>query len=238
MSGNPKEKLTQIMFKSIKTSVIVLILISTAIISKAQKVLDQGTLIYKIDYLLTEEQKGKINTDLLPSESKVKFNGNLSRLEMDMGYASIKLINDAVLRKGLMLVDVPIAQKQLAASLSKEYLDKQDGNVKFSDFKGTNEKQTIAGYPAEKFTYKDSNNGTHELWLANDLKLAKGAIPYQFAELNGTPVKYTLTQNGVTTTLTLKSVKEEKVGPFSLDVPKGYEVITVEALEAMRNGIQ
>ncbi|RZK82338.1 MAG: DUF4412 domain-containing protein [Pedobacter sp.] len=226
------------MFKSIKTSVLALILISTALIAKAQKSIEQGTLTYSIQYLLTDEQKKLIDQSVLPSESKVKFNGNISKVEIDMGAATIKILSDGVAKKAVVLVDVPIMQKQYAAPMTKDDIAKQNGNLTFSDFKATGEKQTIAGYSAEKYTYKDNTGAVHELWLAPDLKLAKGAILPEFASLGGTPVKYTINQNGVNNTLTLKSVKEEKVGPFSLEIPKGYEITTMEALNSMRGGGQ
>jgi len=224
------------MFKSIKTGVLALILVSTAVIAKAQKVIDQGTLTYGIQYELTEEQKKIIDASVLPSQSKVKFNGNISKVEIDMGAATIKILTDGTAQKALVLVDVPIMQKQYAANMTKEDLAKQNGNLTFSDFKASGEKQTIAGYNSEKYSYKDNNGLTYELWLAPDLKLSKGAILPEFAALAGTPVKYSVNQNGIRNTLTLKSVKEEKVGPFTLDIPKGYEMTTMDALNNMRGG--
>ncbi|RZK72843.1 MAG: hypothetical protein EOO85_18690, partial [Pedobacter sp.] len=78
------------MFKSIKTGVVAIILISTAVIARAQKILDQGTVTYGIQYNLTDEQKGAINDAMLPAENKIKFNGNFSMMEMNMGPAMIK----------------------------------------------------------------------------------------------------------------------------------------------------
>ncbi|MHA4895537.1 DUF4412 domain-containing protein [Pedobacter sp. PWIIR3] len=226
------------MFKSIKTSVIAIILIGTAVIAKAQKVIDQGTLTYQIDYMLTDEQKKVIDPSVLPSESKVRFNGNISKVEIDMGAAMIKVFTDAATSNAIVLVDVPIMQKQYAAKMTKEDLAKQAGNLTFGDFKPTGEKQKIAGYEAEKYNYTDNTGAAYEVWITPALKLSSGAVLPTFSKLNGTPVKYTINQNGIKNTLTLKSIKEEKVGPFSLEVPKGYEVTTMEALNAMRGGGQ
>ena len=226
------------MFKSIKTSVVAVILISTAIIAKAQKVLDQGTLTYGVEYLLTDEQKKQIDVSLLPSQSKVQFNGNISKVEIDMGMAMLKILADGTTRNSLILVDVPIIQKQYAAKVSKEEFEKQSGNLKFSEFKATGEKQNIAGFNAEKYEYKDGNGNSDEVWVTNELTLAPGAIPPGFESIKGTPVKFVNIQDGMKTMLTLKSAKQEKVGPFSMAIPSGYEEKTVEDLRAMRNGGQ
>ena len=36
--------------------------------------------------------------------------------------------------------------------------------------------------------------------------------------------------------MTLKSISEDKVGKLSLEVPKGYEVKTMDELKAMQGG--
>jgi hypothetical protein len=226
------------MFKSIKTGVVAVILISTAIVAKAQKIVDQGTLTFGIEYQLTDDQKKVIDPSVLPSESKVQFNGNISKIEMDMGPAMIKVFSDGAARTALVLIDIPVAQKQYASKMSKEDLDKQTGNLVFSDFKATGEKQTIAGFNSEKYTYKDNNGANYEVWVTNDLKVTPGATPPGFDQIKGTPVKYTNIRDGFKTVATLKSLKEEKVGPFSLTVPSGYEEKTMAELKAMQGGGQ
>lgn len=227
------------MFKSIKTSVVALILISTAVIAKAQKVLDQGSITYGMKYELSTEQKNAINDAMLPEETKIKFNGNISMIEMNMGPAVIKILADGLQRNSLFLVDIPVIQKQYAAKLSKAEVDEQMGNVVYSEFVNTGEKQTIGGYNTEKFTYKDNAGNDHELWATNDIKLSAGAMPYGMEQLKGaTPVKYSSFQNGIKTVITVKSIKEETVGPLSLEVPKGYEEKTLAELQAMQGGEQ
>ncbi len=227
------------MFKSIKTGVVAIILISTAVIAKAQKVLDQGTITYGMQYSLTDEQKAAINEAMLPAETKIKFNGNISMIEMNMGAAMIKIFSDGLQRNSLFLVDIPVIQKQYAAKLSKAEIDKQMGNVTYSEFVNTGEKLVIAGYNTEKYTYKDNAGTSHELWATNDIKLSAGALPYGLEALKGaTPIKYSSVQNGIKTIATIKNIKEEKAGPFSLDVPKGYEEKTLAELQAMQGGGQ
>ena len=219
----------------ILSKITLLTLLGTCIfsISKAQKIITEGTLTYDIVYDLTDDQKKTIDAENLPSISKVKFNGNLSKIEIDMGVAVLKMIVDGPGRAAILLVDVPIFQKQYATKLSKEDLDKQGGNLTFSDFKASGEKSEIAGYAAEKYTYTDNNKQAYEVWLAPDLKLAPGAILPEFAGLNGSPVKYISLQYGIKTVLTLKSVKEEKTGPFTLTIPSGYEVKSSGEMDEM-----
>jgi hypothetical protein len=226
------------MFKFIKTGIFALILISTAIIAKAQKTINQGTITYTMEYLLSPDQKSNLDVANLPKESKIQFNGNISKIGMDFGPALLSILKDGSSNTGLVLIDIPIAQKKFAGKMSKDYLEKQSGGLKYNNFKPTGEKETIAGYHAEKYTYQDDKGNTYDVWTTKDLILPAGAVPSELSSIKGTPVKYVIFQDGLKTLLTLKSIQEQKVGPFTMEVPSGYSVKTMEELDDMRNGIQ
>ncbi|QNK63584.1 DUF4412 domain-containing protein [Pedobacter sp. PAMC26386] len=220
------------MLKSIKTSVLAVILISTAVIAHAQKKVNEGTLTYGITYELTPEQQSMAAQ--LPAETKLKFNGNLLKIEMQQGPAKITIISDGVQRNGLVLVDIPPIQKQYAVKTTREETEQTMGKAPvLSDFKATGEKVKIGDYNTEKYTYKDDKGAALELWATNDIQLPEGIIGEEFKALKGTPIKFTRVQNGVKAILTIKAVGEDKVGPITLDVPAAYEVTTMDALKAM-----
>lgn len=224
------------MFKSIKTGVTALLLIGAAVAAKAQKQINSGVITYGVDYELTAEQKSAVDVSALPKENKLEFNGNISKLAMEMGPTMLTIFKDGQADNALLLIDIPIAQKQFATKMSKEDLDKQSGGIVYSDFKATGEKQTISGYATEKYTYKDDKGNAYELWATKDIQLTPGANSKEFKDLKATPIKYTLSQNSVRTTLTIKKIDQKAVGPFTLEVPKGYEVKTMAELDAMRGG--
>lgn len=220
------------MLKSIKTSVLAVILISTAIIAHAQKKVSEGTLTYGITYELSPDQQSMAGQ--LPAETKFKFNGNVIKIEMEQGPAKITVISDGLTKTGLVLVDVPIAQKQYAVKNTREDTEAMTGKTPvLSDFKATGEKLTIGKYNTEKYTYKDDKGAPYELWATNDLQLPEGIIGEEFKSIKLTPVKFTRVQNGVKAILTIKDVVEEKVGPISMEVPSSYELTTMDALKAM-----
>ena len=220
------------MLKSIKTSVLAVILISTAIIAHAQKKVSEGTLTYGITYELSPDQQSLAGQ--LPAETKFKFNGNVIKIEMEQGPAKITVISDGLTKTGLVLVDVPIAQKQYAVKNTREDTEAMTGKTPvLSDFKATGEKLMIGKYNTEKYTYKDDKGAAYELWATNDLQLPEGIIGEEFKSVKLTPVKFTRVQNGVKAILTIKDVVEEKVGPISMEVPSSYEVTTMDALKAM-----
>lgn len=223
------------MFKSVKTGFLAAILVGSAIIANAQKKISQGTVTYGVEYSLPAEQAAMASQ--LPKEQKVKFSGNILRIDMEQGPASIGILQDFIEKKGLMLIDVPIAQMQYAVKMSKEDVEKSEAaSPKLSDFKATGEKQKIGNYNAEKYTYKDDKGGSYELWATDEIEFPAGFSGSQFKDIKGALVKYTTFINGIKQTLTIKSVNEDKVGPFSLEVPSGYELKTMQEIMAMQGG--
>ena len=223
------------MFKSMKTGILAAILISTAVVASAQKKVTEGTITYKMDYTLTSEQAPMESQ--LPTESKVKFSGSMSKVEMDQGPATITVISDFVSHNALILIDVPVAQMQFAVKQGKEEFEKAQATApKFSDFTATGEKQVIATYNAEKYTYKDDKGAAYELWTTNDIELPSGLAGYEFKDVKGSLVKFTRVQNGIKTNMTVKAIAEGKTGPFSLEVPSGYEIKTMEEIMSMQGG--
>ena len=223
------------MFKSVKTGFLAAILVGSAVIASAQKKISQGTVTYGVEYSLPAEQAAMASQ--LPKEQKVKFSGNVLRMDMQQGPASIGILQDFVQKTGLMLIDVPIAQMQYAVKMSKEEIEKAEESApKLSDFKATGEKQKVGNYNAEKYSYKDDKGGTYELWATNDIELPTGFAGSQFKDIKGSLVKYTTFQNGMKVTLTVKNISEDKVGPFSLEVPSGYELKTMQEIMAMQGG--
>jgi hypothetical protein len=220
------------MLKSIKTSVLAAILISTAVVAHAQKKVNEGTITYGMTYELGADQQSLASQ--LPAETKYKFSGNISKIKMDQGGATIVFLTDGVTKNGLVLVSIPMMQKQYAAKSTKEDGEAMMGKTAvYSDFKATGEKMKIGNYNAEKYTYKDDKGAGLELWATTELVLPEGITGTEFKDVKGTPVKFTKTQNGIKATVVLKDVVEDKVGPLSLEAPAGYEAISLADLKAM-----
>lgn len=224
------------MFKSIKTGVLAAILMTTAIVAHAQKKITEGTVIYTTKYLPTAEQEAA--AEMMPKEAKIKFNGNLFNISFETGPAIISVTQDFVTLTGITLIDVPVAQMQFAVKTDKAAYEKETAELpKFSEFKATGEKKMIGAYNTEKYTYKDNKGGTYELWATTDVEIPAGLSGPEFKDIKGTLVQFTaFQQGGIKATMTLKSISEDKVGPLSLDVPKGYEVKTMDELKAMQGG--
>lgn len=223
------------MFKSVKTGFLAALLVGSAIIANAQKKISQGTIVYGVEYSLPPEAAAMASQ--LPKEQKVKFNGDIMRIDMQQGPAAIGFLQNYTTKTGLMLIDVPIAQMQYAVKMNKDDFEKVEASSpKFSDFKATGEKQKVGNYNAEKYTYKDDKGAAYELWATTEIELPANFHGEQFSSVKGALLKYTVFENGVKVNKTLKSITEDKVGPFSLEVPSGYELKTMQEIMAMQGG--
>ncbi len=220
------------MFNKLKTGVLALIMCSTAFVAFAQKKITEGEIQLSSEYHPTPDQEAIIA--MLPTSTSMKFKGNFVKFEIQNGPANVTIIQDFVNYGSLTLVDVPIMQKQLAIETSKEAVVAElDKLPKYSNFKATGEKSTIAGFNAEKHTYQDEQGNSFELWTTQDIELPAGIFGPQFKDIKGTLVKYTTTTQGIKVTQMVKGIKENKIGDFSLKVPSGYEVTTMEGMMSM-----
>ena len=102
------------MIKTIKTSVLALLMVGITIAVHAQKTLAEGTLTFDVV------------ANGATTEVKTKFNGDLTKIEMESGPALINVISNTVEKNGLLLIDVPVAQKQYAVKITKEETEKQE----------------------------------------------------------------------------------------------------------------
>ncbi|RZJ75106.1 MAG: hypothetical protein EOO47_20180 [Flavobacterium sp.] len=221
------------MFKSVKTSFLAAILVGSALIANAQKKISQGTITYSIEY--GPELAAMVSQ--LPKEQKLKFNGNIISTDAQYGPAKTVSFRDFIDKKAVTLIDIPIMQKQYAVKMTKEEIEQMEGmSPKLTDFKPTGEKQKIANYNAEKYTYKDDKGTVYELWATTEVELPDGFSGSQFKDVKGTLVKYTTFENGAKITLTAKNISDEKVGPFSLEIPSSYELKTMQEIMAMMQG--
>lgn len=214
------------MFKTIKTGVLAAILISTAIVAQAQKKLTEGTLVYSMEY--------KVETPGAPNETKVQFNGEVSKMNIEAGPATIGVFSDQKNGAGLISVSVPVAQIQKASKLTKSEMEEMNPNKsKYSDYKATGEKAMVAGFNAEKYTFKNDKGESFVMWATTELELPLNIVTSDFRDFKGTVVKFT-DANG---TVTLKSVNDGKVGALSVTtIPSGFDEITYAEMKAMQGG--
>ena len=89
-------------------------------------------------------------------------------------------------------------------------------------------KNTLAEYKCRKALITQPDGSTVEIYYTKDL----GKIRHkEYQKLDGFPLQYTSTANGMSTRITATSVEDEKLDDSLFTVPEGYTEMTLEELQ-------
>ncbi|RKD14332.1 hypothetical protein BCY91_07550 [Pelobium manganitolerans] len=226
------------MLKTLKTTFALAMGIGLASFSYAQKTIKEGTITYSAEYTLPADQQSL--AAMLPKEMKVAFNGDLSRMKMDMGMYATTILANIVTGEMLTLTEVPMQNRKIAVKMNKAQAEKmrefQNGNHDY-DVTATTETKKIAGYNCKKYILKDREDGTQaEIWTTTEIKIPNNALTSELKKVDGVPVEFSNKANGLTTKMTLKSIDETPVGTISLEAPSDYEPMDFTDLMSQMGG--
>ncbi|MCB0397366.1 MAG: DUF4412 domain-containing protein [Flavobacteriales bacterium] len=188
----------------------------------------KGSLTYSINYIdLPEEVAGM--SSVLPKEMKMTFSGEMSRLEQNvLGGSQVVVTNNAE-GTGFVLMDM-MGQKT-AIKLSAEELLKEKQKTNDQKVEYVNEKKTIAGYPCQKALITDAESGTtNVIWYTKALNITKHR---DYTELDGFPLEFETNQDGMHMVMKVTKVAEHEVEDALFQIPKGYQVMTMDELQNM-----
>jgi hypothetical protein len=207
---------------SIKNIALTITLAASVFTASAQKSYTEGVAIYNVN---------AAGQDI---ETKCSFKGDSSSYSMQRGPATITLIGTTKNDFFAVLVDVPVAGWKKAAIANPGELEEGASMIPEYTFTATAETKKIGDYNCKKFTAKDAKaNTTYELWTTTDITMPANIMSRFYAGAGGTPVVFTVVQQGVTQVITLKSVTESKVAATAFKVTPDYEKITMDDLKSL-----
>src|SRR5690606_30116236 len=101
----------------------------------------------------------------------------------------------------------------------------------------TNDTKKIAGYKCTKYILT-SEDGTANYWVTTELDINKEGVKYMNSKVEGFPLEFEMSQQGMVMTFTatevLKSLKGiNKKEIFSMEIPEGYELMSEDDLKKM-----
>lgn len=195
----------------------------------------EGTIVYSLNF--DEAGLDPASASMLQGrEMTISIKGDKSRMEMDMGMMKTSTIADNKTGNVVTLMDI-MGQK-MALKMTKEEVEKQrnDGNVKAPTIKYTDETKEIAGYKCKKAIAVLEEGEELAVYYTDEIP-SNGANPNnQFKGLNGFPLEYQASQNGLKMLVTAKSVKLGKVDDSKFKIPSDYKEVTQEELQKMFGG--
>ncbi len=210
---------------NLKNAALALAFTAIGFSASAQKSFTEGLITYNV---VTDGQQ---------VEAKNYFKGDSSSYQFSQGPAAINIISDDKAGFWAILVDVPVASIKKAAVATPADLEAMKDREPTFTSTPTTETQTIAGYKCKKVQVKDSKSGSaYDVWVTTDVTVPPNNLTKYYANLGGTPVKFSISQMGKTVDVTLKSITADKVKPGMFAVPKDFDKITLQELMSMGGG--
>jgi Domain of unknown function (DUF4412) len=196
--------------------------------------------------------ESKVENPQMNSTIMTKIKGDRMRMDIATGpMGAMSTILDAVSGDSVQLVHAQKMAMKISGSQMKQQIEIMkknsglDANTKSEAPKATGEKVKVGEWDGEIYTWSDGKNQAR-FWVASNIphgaelkalsaKVKAGAMggaqagPDETA-LPGIVVKSEAVAMGVTTTMTVTSIKEQAVDAATFDTPKDYNSIGVPSM--------
>ena len=212
---------------------ITLLIALSALYGQAQK-LTEGKIVYEIsfpDAELDEETLG-----MMPKESVIFFKDNMLRMEMKMMGMSTIVISNSKDQSATTLMDM--MGNKYAIKMSAEEIEKEKAKLATQKFevKTTSDTKEIAGFKCKKAIATTKDGQSLTIYYTNDILAKNQGFNDQYKGIEGFPMEYQLSQNGMNMKFMAKSAAKEKVDAEKFTIPAEYKLTTREELSKMFGG--
>jgi GLPGLI family protein len=178
---------------------------------------------------------------MMPKKSAMYVkNGNIRmEMEMAMGMKSAS-ITDNNTGHSVTLMDMMGQKYAIESKSDNEFIKKQQEKMKVS-VKQTGEQKSIAGYSCQKaiVTFTDTTTTTETslaVWYTKELNFSNKHIQGPFAEIEGSMLEYSISQQGFGMQFSATKVVKEPVGDDKFQIPSEYKRMTQEDMMRMFGG--
>lgn len=191
---------------------------------KAQKVINEATLLYNIS-IQTGSTEPKMADMLDGATTTIYIKGSDSRSELVSAFGSEITIYDSKKGSGVILKDY--SGQKLMITLSREDWDKKNSKYEGITFETTNETMQIAGYNCKKVIAKLKDGSSFVVYYTPDIDVADKNYDSQFKNLPGLALQYEWQSGKTRFKYTLSKINFDPVPSSKFEIPKsGYRVMT------------
>ncbi len=222
--------------KPIKTAILLMLLLTGAVFSFAQKTVSEGTLVY--DIVIQSGNKEPQMADALDGGTvTVYIKGGQSRSDMVSALGKETTIHDTKTGNAVILKEY--SGQKLMITLTKENWDQKNKTYSDIKFESSDETKTIAGYSCKKAVAKLPSGKTFQVFYTPELNMSNKEYNATFKNLPGVALEYEYESGTTKYRYTLSKISFEPVPVSKFDFPKaGYRVMTYEENQQMRKGNQ
>lgn len=216
----------------------VLVAISLSFSGYSQKAKKVKTFAGIVTYDITYEGEDidEATKAQLPTQIVVSMKGPKVRNEQVSAFYSMASISDLAAGSAIILIDA--MGMKIAVNQTKEDIDKNkaEAGLVEPEIKFLDETKVIAGYKCKKAEVITGEDVV-EVYYTEEIAVPSGMNDNNgFKGINGMLMQYTINQQGMVMTMTVKSVVKGKVGSGLFVIPDDYEIKTMEELGGMFGG--
>lgn len=195
--------------------------------------LDQCQIKYDID-VSGADMEPMAKAMMQNAKMELAFKGTSSRMEMSMGMmGNTTVITNDKAKKGLMLMNM--MGMKFATPMEESDMEKSKDATSDIKYEITGKTKEIVGYKCKQAIGTDSEGNTLEIWFSSKIAPRSFGGQFEFADIDGFPLEMETMNDGVKMKMIAKSIKTKDLSDsdFSLDIPDGYTVKSMEELQQM-----
>jgi GLPGLI family protein len=209
-------------------------------VAAAMAQLTVGHVVYSVDVTTDNPEMEMVISMMQGTTLEIFFNGDLTRTDVEMGtMMSISTVVDAESGDILMLMGGMMGDKAIITNADElEALSAEDDTPDMElELYPKVKSRTIQGYKCKKATLTDEDGVELVFWYTEDVKVNTTGQNYLNDQIPGFPMEFEQVSNGMNMKFTVttfdKKLGKEESEIFSMDVPEGYEEMTMEQLQSM-----
>jgi GLPGLI family protein len=190
----------------------------------------EGTVIFKIEYSDIPEEMLSMK-EMLPKKMITKIKGNKTRTEQLSIMGNTITINDDSKKTSTSLINMLDKKIAITMTLAEMETEKAKlGNDAPPQIDYSDDDKEIAGYFCSKANI--SNEETDDLltiYYTKEIQSNQTGEP--FVGLEGFPMQYQITAQGISMKITATSVVKETIVDSEFEIPKGYTIMTASEFQ-------
>jgi hypothetical protein len=202
--------------------------------------ISEGKVKYSIEFSSSDPAVQAQLSMLKGSTLTMIFSPEFNRTEGNMGmFMQSTSIVDLKSKETLMLMSGMMGKKAIKVTPEDLAAVKEDDSEEDNtEIEKTNDTKKIAGFKCTKYILTTEEGDVMNYWVTDELKGSKAGVQYLNDKIEGFPLEFEFSTNGMVMTFSatevVKNLKgENKKTLFSMEIPEGFEIASPEDLRNM-----
>ncbi|QKJ31919.1 hypothetical protein HQ865_19830 [Mucilaginibacter mali] len=193
----------------------------------------EGVITYQLSYQLPDSLTSF--AAYLPKHAHAYFKGDSVASVQGTDEESTTMITYHP--TGYLLCLLKSGMKRFQVQYSLEEQKKELPDMSLYEFTRGRTDLKIAGYAAQQYIMKNKFSGdTTSAWFTHDIEVPPNYLTAMFKPEFGTPLRFSINQNGMVTETSFKEIRYEPVPAGIFVAPPGYKKMTPSELNEMPVG--